>query len=43
MNVVYYPTSDTEEAQLFKCCTVPQNILTPNSQLHAKDKFLTAA
>jgi len=28
MNVEYYPTSDTEQAQLFKCCTWPQNILT---------------
>jgi len=29
MNVEYNPTSDTEQAQLFKCCTLPQNILTP--------------
>jgi len=29
MNVEYYPTSDTEQAQLFKCCILPQNILTP--------------
>jgi len=31
MNVQYYPTSDTEQAQLFKCCTLLQNILTPPS------------
>jgi len=29
MNVQCYPTSDTEQAQLFKCYTLPQNILTP--------------
>jgi len=28
MNVEYYPTSDTEQAQLFNCCTLPQNNLT---------------
>jgi len=29
MNVQQYPTSDSAQAQLFNCCTVPQNILTP--------------
>jgi len=35
MNVEYYATADPEQAQLFKCCTLPKNILAlPNSQLH---------
>ena len=29
MNMEYYTTSDPEQAQLFKCCIPPQNILTP--------------
>jgi len=28
MNVEYNPTSDTEQAQLFKGCTLLQNIFT---------------
>jgi len=29
MNVKYYHTAGTEQAQLFKCCTLPQPNLTP--------------
>jgi len=46
MNVQCYRTSDPQQGQVFKCCTLPQNILTPPKQqvnVSTKDKFLAAA